>query len=597
MNSPVDHHQLGTIETRDFSIGSRTLSEEDRTVVAVATAFGDVDRGAFIERLDPQATNPEAFIGCPVLDSHRQDSLQAVLGAVTNAKREGTAIIVTIKFTSDSRADPVIADIRDGLITGVSIGYQPMKWTDKRAQDTGRLIRTITQFTPKEVSFVSVPADTDARIRSMPNKPEALSTTEPKANEMALRNQQIRAMATTLKLGDEWANSQIDSDCELNEVRAAAIAEAEKRATPLIRTQTARIITDHTDPIARAQRMTDALIVRIDPSHTPEESAREFVGLTIPEIARDCLRNSNVNTMGMSASTLVTRALSTSDYPLIMGDTVGRVLRQSYESAPSALKRLARQITVKDFRTRQAITMSEAPDLKLVAENGEYQDDYMLEAGESIKVDTFGRMMRFSRQMMINDDLGALQDVPRKMGIAAADFEAEFFVDLLDQNDGLGPNMADGKTLFHADHNNLAATGAAPTSDTLSAMRKALRHQTSMSGKRLNLSPKYVVVPADLETTTEMLLTAITPTSTDNANPFSNLEMVVEGRFSNADRWYVAAGNGVIDGLEYAYLEGEPGPQTETKVGFEVDGVAVKVRLDFGAAFMDWRGWQLNEGA
>ena len=34
-----------------------------------------------------------------------------------------------------------------------------------------------------------------------------------------------------------------------------------------------------------------------------------------------------------------------------------------------------------------------------------------------------------------------------------------------------------------------------------------------------------------------------------------------------------------IDGLEYAYLAGAPGPQTETRAGFEVDGVEVKVRL------------------
>ena len=51
-----------------------------------------------------------------------------------------------------------------------------------------------------------------------------------------------------------------------------------------------------------------------------------------------------------------------------------------------------------------------------------------------------------------------------------------------------------------------------------------------------------------------------------------------------------------IDGLEYAYLAGAPGPQTETRAGFEVDGVEVKVRLDFGGGFVDWRGWYSNAG-
>jgi hypothetical protein len=46
--------------------------------------------------------------------------------------------------------------------------------------------------------------------------------------------------------------------------------------------------------------------------------------------------------------------------------------------------------------------------------------------------------------------------------------------------------------------------------------------------------------------------------------------------------------------LEYAYLEGAPGAQVETSVGFDVDAVMIKVRLDFGAAFIDHRGWYRN---
>lgn len=595
MNSPVLERNLRAIQTRDFSIGSRSLNAKDRTVVAVATAFGEVDRGAFLERLDPSATDANAFVGLPVLDSHRQDSLNAVLGTIKDAKREGPSIVVTIKFTSDSRADPVIADIKDGMITGVSIGYQPKAWKDSRDPKTGRAIRTITSFNPREVSFVSVPADTDARIRSMDPEEEQNSQTQNTSppnlpNDLALRNQQIRSMATTLKLSDSWANGQIDSGASLDEVRTAAISEAEKRATPPIRTQTTQIVNDHTDPVARSERMTDAFLTRIDPGHKPEDSARDFIGLTIPEMARDCLRNAGMSTTAMAPATLVSRALhSTSDFPMIMGNTVGRTLRQSYDSVPSALKKIARQTTVKDFREKQRLMLSEAPDLKKVNESGEFTHGTMKEAGESFKIDTFGRLISLSRQALINDDLGAFQDLPRRMGIAAAEFEAEFLVELLEMNDGLGPKMADGNTFFHADHSNILDGNH--IGDGLSDARLALRHQTSLSGKRLNLSPKYLIVPAELETEAERQLAAITPNKVDDVNPFSNLELVVEGRLTHAARWFVAAANSQMDGLEYAYLEGEPGPQTETKAGFEVDGVTVKVRLDFGASFVDWRGW------
>ena len=62
--------------------------------------------------------------------------------------------------------------------------------------------------------------------------------------------------------------------------------------------------------------------------------------------------------------------------------------------------------------------------------------------------------------------------------------------------------------------------------------------------------------------------------------------MVVEPRLSNAARWYVSADPAEIDGLAYAYLAGGEGPQIETKAGWDVDGVEIRVILDFGARFI-----------
>ena len=45
-----------------------------------------------------------------------------------------------------------------------------------------------------------------------------------------------------------------------------------------------------------------------------------------------------------------------------------------------------------------------------------------------------------------------------------------------------------------------------------------------------------------------------------------------------------------IDTIEYAYLAGYEGLQTEQRQGFEVDGVDIKARLVFGAKAIDWRG-------
>ena len=52
-----------------------------------------------------------------------------------------------------------------------------------------------------------------------------------------------------------------------------------------------------------------------------------------------------------------------------------------------------------------------------------------------------------------------------------------------------------------------------------------------------------------------------------------------------------------IDTFEYAYLEGQDGVYTETRIGFKLDGMELKIRHDFGAGVIDYRGMYKNPGA
>ena len=51
-----------------------------------------------------------------------------------------------------------------------------------------------------------------------------------------------------------------------------------------------------------------------------------------------------------------------------------------------------------------------------------------------------------------------------------------------------------------------------------------------------------------------------------------------------------------IDTVEFCWLDGAEGPQIEQQDGFDVDGVKVKCRLDFGAKVVDWRGLYSGQG-
>jgi phage major head subunit gpT-like protein len=203
-----------------------------------------------------------------------------------------------------------------------------------------------------------------------------------------------------------------------------------------------------------------------------------------------------------------------------------------------------------------------------------------------------------TRQALINDDLGAFDSLVRRFGVSAAEREAAVLVGLITANAAMG----DGVALFHATHGNLAASGGAISDVTLGAARLAMRQQKGLDGKTpINARPAFLLVPAALETVAQKYLATIYAATAATVNPFagSNLELLVDPRLdtASATAWYVAADPAVIDGIEYAYLEGQPGPQIEQRIGFDIEGVDLKCRLDFGAGILDHRGLYRNAGA
>ncbi|MBV2359138.1 Mu-like prophage major head subunit gpT family protein [Thalassococcus sp. CAU 1522] len=345
--------------------------------------------------------------------------------------------------------------------------------------------------------------------------------------------------------------------------------------------------------------MGEALYARINPRHALSEPARRYAYSTPVDMAKELLTLRGESTMALSPASLVTRALhTTSDFPIMLGDTVGRVLRDAYQAAPSGIRRLGRQTTARDFRAVNKTMLGEAPLLEKLNEHGEIKAGTMAEAREAYKVETWARKIGITTQVLVNDDLGAFSDLARRMGQAAAETEAPILVTLLEAGSGNGPTMSDGKTLFHADHGNKAGTGAAISDATLSAARLALRTQKGIEDRTIRVTPCNLLVPPALETTAEKWLASIAPATAADVNSFSgSLSLVIEPRLSSTTRWYVTVDPGEIDGLEFAYLSGAEGPQVESRSGWDVDGVEIRVILDFGAGFIDHRGWFMNAGA
>ena len=595
--------------TRRATLAPATADPEGRTVEVVWSTGAPVRRrdmaGQYIERLSlaPEAVDLSRLEGASVLDAHRQTAVRDVLGSVRSAAVDGKRGTALIQFSARPEVEPVWQVVLAGILRHVSFGYSVEDWAE--TTENGARVLTAVRWTPHEISLVPTPADPGAHIRTETEMTDTTTTPAPPEDQQkeirAEANAEIRSIARIAGLDQSWIDGQIDRGADPDTARRAAFEALAKRSAPPIRTEQVRVEMgeSHDDPALRARQMGEALYARINPRHELSEPARRYAYSTPVDMAKELLMLRGVSTMALSPASLVTRALhTTSDFPIILGDTVGRVLREAYQAAPSGIRRLGRQTTARDFRAVNKIMLGEAPLLEKLNEHGEIKAGTMAEAREAYKVETWARKIGITRQVLVNDDLGAFADLARRMGQAAAETEARILVTLLEAGSGNGPTLTDGKALFHADHGNKAASGAVISDTTLSAARLALRTQKGIEGRVIRVTPKNLLVPPTLETTAEKWLATIAPATASDVNPSSgSLSLVVEPRLSSATRWYVTADPGEIDGLEFAYLSGNEGPQVESRSGWDVDGVEIRVILDFGAGFIDHRGWFMNPGA
>lgn len=373
-----------------------------------------------------------------------------------------------------------------------------------------------------------------------------------------------------------------------------------------------------TDPLLNVWRgIEGALLHRIMPeAFKLDDNSRQYRTFSVLRTMEECLEQRGVRTRGLGNSMIVRQALeyrwsglhTTSDFVGILADVSNKTLRAAYEAAPQTFAPITRRIGVRDFKPINRLQLGEAPALDQVLEHGEFTHGTIAEGKELYALATYGRIFGLTRQALINDDLDAFGRLITSFAQSARNKESDLAWATFLQNAAMG----DGVALFHATHGNLVTPGTAITVDSLGVGRAKLRAQKGLDGKTYtNLVARYLIVPPSKETLADQYTTQTTPNVSNVVNPFAGrLTVISEPRLEggvilgdvivpgSALAWYLAASlDQPIDLLEMAYLDGEEGPQVETRAGFEVDGVQTKCRLDVGVKPIDWRGFVKNDGA
>lgn len=322
-------------------------------------------------------------------------------------------------------------------------------------------------------------------------------------------------------------------------------------------------------------------------------------GMNLREMARASLQRAGRNSDGMDVREVVGAAFtSTSDFPALLTSTARTALLRGYDESPEVFEQFTRTGTLTDFKPAERTGLGFFSSLEKVPEGGEYKQGTFGSAGNSIVLATYGKMFSITRQAIINDELGAFTEVPKKMGRAARRTIGDLVFAVLTKN----PRMADNKQLFSADHRNLVTPGAPITTDAVAALRVAMGTQT-VDDKPVALPLKYLIVPLALEGLANLVRSAQyriggSDNSTTPNVEQNRFEVIADARLDafSPKAWFGAADPNLYDTIEVAYLDGVQQPFLDQKDGWNVDGTQFKVRIDAGVAPLDFRGLAKNAG-
>jgi len=641
-----------------FRADAGTINEEKRTVDVTWTTGHRGRRdgwfGSYYEELEvsKKAVRMDRLkTGAPVLFGHQSDSLDTLIGSVESAKidEEAGEGLATLRFDDDPESERVFKKIKSGSLRAVSVGYFVHQYEELEEKQDDLPIYRATDWEPAEISLVPVPFDPEARVRKDDNEqttcvvikrgktmalkvekkvdePTATdpietkpAVTEPVADvrasdpepaaKAAIPASFLRACEKAKldpkvirELGEEIEKGTLSVEQAHERVIDEWAKQDRKVAGPMIEVTTDRMA-------VMTEGMRNALLHRVDPkTNELDEKGRAFRGLSLVEMGREYLESVGISSKNLTRHEVATKLLSrntqikvrggfqgTSDFTEILANVANKTLRDAYGRAPQTFRPWTRQSFAPDFKTMKRAALGDGPALKKVTEHGEYKHGKFSEKAESYALATYGVIVPFTRQAIINDDLGAFDRVVTALGLNAAGLESDIVYAILTANAA----MADGVALFYSTHGNLGTAG--PVSETtLSEMRKLGRKQTGPDGQKLNIAYRYLIVPVKQETTAQKAIAQIVAATTSNVNIFAGAyQVIAEPRLDDTseNHWYAAAEPGIVDTIEYAYLEGNESVQFEEEVDFDTDGILMKARHDFGAKAIDHRGLFKNPSA
>jgi len=304
---------------------------------------------------------------------------------------------------------------------------------------------------------------------------------------------------------------------------------------------------------------------------------------------------------GMGPRGIAASGFSTFSLPNTLANTANKFLREGWNAIDQTPLRIAAIRSVSDFKQITTVSLTGGFQFEKLSPSGEIPHATPGELTYTNQADTYGIMFAVTRKDYINDDLGAMTSVPRKIGRGG----------MLKLNDIFWTEFLNNSTFFTSGRSNVNEGVADMTIGGLDATETIFNNQTDADGKPLGAMAQILLVPTALKNKALALMDPqgkVTSGATGgliDSNVFAGRFRVESSPYMSntsytgysAAAWYMLADPSDIPVIEIAALNGRVEPTVETAdTDFNTLGFQMRGYSDVGVNLQEYRGGVRADG-
>jgi len=554
----------------------------------------------------------------PILYGHSTGNIESIIGQTSKVEIGDTLKADGTVMNTGRTAKQMIDLARNGYRFQVSMGADPIRYREVAEDETVEVnsqsiqgpFSLILESVLNEISILPLGADksTSAAIAAehKPTNPKETPMSDPKvdtaeairANAVSEQNRilEVRKSAEShpeiaaKAVADGWTKAQTEAAVaqaviaeQKKEIEALKV-QAERPAAPSIKVGKEGKLDAEAIECATAIRAGLKAPEKVYSEETIDAAKGARIH-SMTDLVRASLaaEGKSLDATRHDTREFIRAAFSTRSIANVLSNVANKFILEGYGAVEQAWSSVASVRSVVDFKANTGVRLVMSNLLQALSPNGEIKHGALSDETRTIQADTKALMLAITRKDIINDDLGVLSDVPRKLGFAAArTFNTDFWAALVAANAANFPsNNSNGNYINTA----LGLAGLRSAVQAFMSLKDSDGNPIGVDASMVLTGPAASVVARELFISTNL----IGGTSKDTAaNPFAGRYTPVSTSYLTGNAWYLVANPMGLPLMEVAFLNGRQEPVVESAdADFNTLGVQMRCVYDYGVAFAE----------